>query len=105
MGNIQRKLLVVGDGGGSGGSTTGGTINTSSSSTTNNISDEPFFSPAMETELLMLATNFLLYVAMVIIITLVTKLYFPAALKRGDANSDQIHLLLYIVEWMIVVMF
>jgi len=43
----------------------------------------------METELLMLATNFLLYVAMVIIITLVTKLYFPAALKRGDANSDQ----------------
>ena len=26
---------------------------------------------------------------MVIIITLVTKLYFPAALKRGDANSDQ----------------
>ena len=57
--NIQRKLLVVGDGG-SGGSTTGGTINTSSSSTTNNISDEPFFSPAMETELLMLATNFLL---------------------------------------------
>ena len=59
--NIQRKLSVVGDGGGGdGGGTTSGTINTSSSSTINNISDEPFFSPAMETELLMLATNFLL---------------------------------------------
>lgn len=43
----------------------------------------PFLSAAMEAELYLLATNFLLYVAMVIIITFIAKIYFPASLERG----------------------
>lgn len=42
----------------------------------------PFLSPASEDELYLLATNFLLYVAMVIITTLVAKIYFPETLER-----------------------
>jgi hypothetical protein len=41
-------------------------------------------SPAAEAELLLLATNFLLYVALVIITTMVCKIYFPEALERGS---------------------
>jgi hypothetical protein len=48
----------------------------------------PFMSPAAEAELFLLATNFLLYVAMVIITTIVAKIYFPESLTRGgNANS------------------
>lgn len=42
----------------------------------------PMLSPAAEAELFMLATNFLLYVAMVLIITMIAKIYFPEALER-----------------------
>ena len=44
--------------------------------------DKPFLSKASEAELYLLATNFLLYVAMVLITTLVARIYFPEALKR-----------------------
>mmetsp|Transcript_6400 Transcript_6400/g.15169 ORF Transcript_6400/g.15169 Transcript_6400/m.15169 type:complete len:554 (-) Transcript_6400:98-1759(-) len=43
----------------------------------------PFLSKSAEIELYLLATNFLLYVAMVIITTIVAKVYFPDSLKRG----------------------
>lgn len=44
---------------------------------------KPLLSRAAEAELFLLATNFLLYVAMVIITTLICKIYFPEALERG----------------------
>lgn len=45
--------------------------------------DQPLLSRAAEAELFLLSTNFLLYVAMVIITTLICKIYFPEALERG----------------------
>jgi hypothetical protein len=42
----------------------------------------PLLSPIAEDELFMLATNFLLYIAMVLIITMVAKIYFPESLER-----------------------
>jgi len=44
----------------------------------------PMLSPVAESELFMLATNFLLYVAIVLIITMVAKIYFPESLERGQ---------------------
>lgn len=49
--------------------------------------NKPAMSPVAETELLMLATNFLLYVAMILIITMLAKLYFPESLVRGTNTS------------------
>ena len=49
----------------------------------------PLLSPTAEAELLLLATNFLLYVAMVIIVTIVCKIYFPDSLKRSE-NAQNI---------------
>merc|ERR1719343_1647661 len=46
-------------------------------------STSPFLSKSAEVELYLLATNFLLYVAMVIITTIICKVYFPDSLKRG----------------------
>jgi len=43
----------------------------------------PMFGQDAEAELLMLATNFLLYVALVLIITMVAKIYFPESLERS----------------------
>ena len=45
-------------------------------------SNAPFLSKAAEAELYLLATNFLLYVAMVLITTMVARIYFPESLKR-----------------------
>lgn len=49
------------------------------------LTKQPFLSPTAEAELYLLATNFLLYVAMVIITTMVAKIYFPESLERGVA--------------------
>lgn len=51
---------------------------------------QPFLSPAAEGELFMLATNFLLYVAMVLIITMVAKIYFPEALERSQEPTEPV---------------
>jgi len=51
----------------------------------------PFLSAAAEAELFMLATNFLLYVAMVIITTIVAKIYFPESLTRGGSAPPFSH--------------
>ena len=45
---------------------------------------QPFLSKSAEAELYMLATNFLLYVAMVIISIMVAKIYFPESLERSE---------------------
>jgi len=50
-------------------------------------SQQPLLSATAEVELYLLATNFLLYVAMVIITTLVAKIYFPEAVERGPASN------------------
>ncbi|KAG7356408.1 UAA transporter family protein [Nitzschia inconspicua] len=47
-----------------------------------NVKTSPFFSKSAEAELYLLCTNFLLYVAMVIITTIVAKVYFPQSLER-----------------------
>jgi len=47
-------------------------------------SQQPLLSPSAEAELFMLASNFLLYVAMVIITVMVCKIYFPESLERGQ---------------------
>lgn len=51
------------------------------------VSTEPFFSPSAEKEVYLLATNFLLYVAMVIITTMIAKIYFPESLRRGEPGT------------------
>mmetsp|Transcript_286 Transcript_286/g.467 ORF Transcript_286/g.467 Transcript_286/m.467 type:complete len:533 (+) Transcript_286:139-1737(+) len=43
----------------------------------------PLLTPSAEAELFLLASNFLLYVAMIIITTMVAKIYFPDSLERG----------------------
>jgi hypothetical protein len=51
----------------------------------------PLLSKTAESELFLLATNFLLYVAMVIIVTIVCKIYFPEMLRsRAGAEDYQI---------------
>lgn len=62
--------------------------------TQNNIADatltsKPLLSKAAEAELYLLATNFLLYVAMVIIATMVAKIYFPESLQRSAASEQR----------------
>jgi hypothetical protein len=49
-------------------------------------SQSPILSKNAEAELYLLATNFLLYVAMVIITTMVAKIYFPELLKRDTST-------------------
>jgi hypothetical protein len=46
----------------------------------------PVFSKSAEAEIYILATNFLLYVALIIIVTLVAKIYFPESLDRSRAG-------------------
>lgn len=53
------------------------------------IGDRPFLSKTAEAELYLLATNFLLYVAMVIITTMICKIYFPESLDRGINGMPQ----------------
>lgn len=50
------------------------------------VAAHPFLSKTAEAELYLLATNFLLYVAMVIITTMVAKIYFPEALERATVS-------------------
>jgi hypothetical protein len=52
---------------------------------TMNVNTRPFLSKSAEAELYLLCTNFLLYVAMVIITTIIAKIYFPESLER-DAS-------------------
>jgi len=52
------------------------------------LENAPMLSPAAEAELFMLATNFLLYVAMVLIIVMVCKTYFPEALERKEPQMS-----------------
>jgi hypothetical protein len=47
----------------------------------------PLLSPEAEAELFMLATNFLLYVALVIIVIIVAQIYFPESLQRGITTT------------------
>lgn len=51
-------------------------------------SQRPILSKTAEAELYLLATNFLLYVAMVIITVMVAKLYFPESLERGEPATS-----------------
>lgn len=44
----------------------------------------PLLSPTAESELLSLSTNFLLYTAMVVIVTLVAQIYFPSCLEPRE---------------------
>jgi len=48
----------------------------------------PMLSQGAEAELLKLAVNFLLYVAIVLIITMVAKIYFPESLERSAPMSQ-----------------
>ena len=52
-------------------------------------SSKPLLSQAAEAELYLLATNFLLYVAMVIIATIVAKIYFPESLQRSEPSVQR----------------
>jgi hypothetical protein len=52
------------------------------------LENSPMLSPAAEAELFMLATNFLLYIAIILIITMVCKIYFPEALERNEAQNN-----------------
>lgn len=47
----------------------------------------PLFSQTAEAELFLLATNFLLYVAMVLVVIMVCKIYFPEMLKSRSGGE------------------
>ena len=49
----------------------------------------PVFSKSAEAEIYILATNFLLYVALIIIVTIVAKIYFPESLDRSRGPSPR----------------
>lgn len=51
--------------------------------------EKPILSKAAEAELYLLATNFLLYVAMVLITTMVARIYFPESLKRPSVPAPR----------------
>ena len=53
------------------------------------VPSKPLLSKAAEAELYLLATNFLLYVAMVIIATMVAKIYFPESLERSGSPTQR----------------
>jgi adenosine 3'-phospho 5'-phosphosulfate transporter B2 len=53
------------------------------------IGTSPMLSATAEAELLMLSTNFLLYVAMILIITMVAKIYFPESLQRSSPEAPR----------------
>jgi hypothetical protein len=53
------------------------------------IGDRPVFSRTAEAELYMLATNFLVYVSLVIVTIVVAKIYFPEALERGSPSEPR----------------
>src|SRR6056300_1208442 len=64
--------------------TTGGQYTSSYSSTTPQMENRPLLSPTAEAALLELSTNFLLYCAMVLITTMVAKIYFPSWLEPRE---------------------
>jgi hypothetical protein len=53
------------------------------------LADRPVFSKTAEAELYMLATNFLVYVTLVIVTIVVAKIYFPEALERGSPTAPR----------------
>ena len=63
--------------------------------TSSSSNPQPLLSPSAEAELYLLATNFLLYIALVIMTTLIAKVYFPESLdptlrKQPEASSTSI---------------
>ncbi|KAK1749016.1 adenosine 3'-phospho 5'-phosphosulfate transporter [Skeletonema marinoi] len=52
--------------------------------------NRPLLSPTAEAALLELSTNFLLYCAMVLITTMVAKIYFPSWLEPREAPTPQL---------------
>jgi hypothetical protein len=53
------------------------------------LADRPVFSRTAEAELYMLATNFLVYVSLVIVTIVVAKIYFPELLERGSPSEPR----------------
>jgi hypothetical protein len=53
------------------------------------LADRPVFSRTAEAELYMLATNFLVYVTLVIVTIVVAKIYFPETLERGSPTEPR----------------
>jgi hypothetical protein len=53
-----------------------------------NLGSRPLLSPTAESALLSLCTNFLLYVAMVLITVMVARIYFPSWLEPREELSD-----------------
>jgi len=51
------------------------------------VGSSPLLSQSAEDELYLLATNFLLYIAMIIIAVMIAKIYFPESLERGVAED------------------
>lgn len=70
--------------------TTTGAQYTSYSSTTPQMENRPLLSPTAEAALLELSTNFLLYCAMVLITTMVAKIYFPSCLEPREAPTPRL---------------
>jgi hypothetical protein len=61
----------------------------SSSSSSASYENTPFLSQNAQAELYLLATNFLLYTALVIVVVLVCKLYFPEWLERSAVEQPR----------------
>jgi len=64
---------------------------TITTTTINNNNNRPLLSPSAEAELFLLASNFLLYVAMVIITIIIAKVYFPSCLERREGDDSNLN--------------
>ncbi|KAL7574939.1 hypothetical protein ACA910_010763 [Epithemia clementina (nom. ined.)] len=87
---LMRQLTdVLGDDEVAVDSSRGGTPNDFYTAAAASPSSKPLLSKAAEAELYLLATNFLLYVAMVLIATMVAKIYFPETLQRSSSSTHR----------------
>jgi hypothetical protein len=91
--NEQQRLLrsleqMLETASGSSGSTSSMTSVGDPSEIANHVGTKPLLSKSAEAELFLLATNFLLYVAMVIVVTIVCQIYFPEMLTRRAGAED-----------------
>lgn len=88
--SLQNSPEVITGGTNSYDDTGGYTASSSAYSSAPQMENRPLLSPTAEAALLELSTNFLLYCAMVLITTMVAKIYFPSWLETRESPAPRI---------------
>ncbi|KAL7497918.1 hypothetical protein ACHAWT_009427 [Skeletonema menzelii] len=88
--SLQNSPEVIKGGGTSIYDDTGGYASSSAYGSAPQMENRPLLSPTAEAALLELSTNFLLYCAMVLITTMVAKIYFPSWLEPREAPKPHL---------------